>query len=60
MAKKRKETFVKMPEPRYHVAVWDHEGHVAEVLFDASADEVDDLREKYADDPMYDVVAEER
>lgn len=46
-------------EPRYHVSVWNHEGDVVEVLWDATADEVDDIREKYADDPMHDVVAEE-
>ena len=59
MAKKRKSEPL-IPEPRYHVAVWNHEGDVVEVLWDASPDELDEMYEKYADDPMHDVVAEER
>mgnify|MGYP001609399385 CR=1 FL=1 len=54
---KKRDSFI--PEPRYHVAVWDHEGDVVECRWHATPDEVDELREKYADDPMHDVVAEE-
>lgn len=60
MAARKRKPEILIPEPRYHVSVWNHEGDVVEVLWDASADDVDELREKYADDPMHDVVAEER
>lgn len=59
MTKKRKPA-LDTYEPCYEVAVWNHEGDVVEVLWSATADELDEIREKYADDPLHDVVAEER
>ncbi len=52
MAKKRRE-----PEDTYDVSVWDHEGNVVKVLWDATADEVDALYAEYEDDPLLTVVA---
>lgn len=56
MAKKRKE-----PEETYDVTVWNlTNGEIAKKLWRATYEEAEELREYYADEPMYDVVVEER
>jgi hypothetical protein len=47
-------------DERYDVFVWDHEGDVVKSLWDATYDEVEEVREQFADDPLKIVVVEER
>lgn len=46
-------------EPLYDVDVWNTEGDVVKHFREISADEVDQIRENYADEPWLTVVAEE-
>ena len=46
-------------EPMFNVDVWNTEGDVVKHFRDVSADEVDNIREQYADDPWLTVVVEE-
>jgi hypothetical protein len=47
--------------PTYDVTVWnDATGDVVKTLYDASDDEVDEVRERYEDEPFHTVVVEER
>lgn len=46
--------------PRYDVALWDHEGNVVRAWWDVDADELDDIREEYANDHEHVVVATEQ
>lgn len=48
------------PEERFEVTVWDHEGNIVKKLWDASDDEVEEVREQYGDEPLKTVVVEER
>ena len=43
----------------FNVDVWNTEGDVVKHFRDVSADEVDNIREQYADDPWLTVVVEE-
>lgn len=46
------------PEPTFDVDVWNFEGDVIDHARGITADEVDEIRERYSDDPV-DVVVEE-
>lgn len=48
-----------MPE-YFDAQVWNTEGDVAEALWGATRDEVQDLQDKYDDDPFHTVVFEYR
>lgn len=55
----RRTTWFKTFDPtRYNVDVWNHEGDVIDHERSVTADEVDDIRERYAGDPV-DVIATE-
>ena len=45
---------------RFEITVWDHEGNVVKKVGEANHDEVDEVRERYSDDPLKTVVVEER
>jgi len=47
------------PEPLFDVDVWNTEGDVVKHFREVSADEVDNIREHYADEPWLTVVADE-
>lgn len=49
----------KDPEPLYDVDIWNTEGDVVKHFREISADEVDEIRDQYADEPCLTVVAEE-
>lgn len=44
--------------PKYNVDIWNHEGDVVKHFREVTADELDEIREQYEDEPL-DVVAEE-
>lgn len=44
---------------RFDVDVWNHEGDVVRWFRSVTADEVEDIRKEYDDDPSLSVVAEE-
>jgi hypothetical protein len=47
--------------PTYEVTVWnDSNGDIVKKLWEATEDEVDDIRERYEDEPFHSVVVEER
>lgn len=56
---KRTKAFRDFDPTRYRVDVWNHEGDVVDSERSATADEVDAIRERYANDPGLSVVAEE-
>ena len=39
-------------EMRYEISVWNFEGDVVKKLWDASEQELDEVREQYADEPV--------
>jgi hypothetical protein len=47
-------------EELYNVTIWNYEGDVVKAYWSVTADEVDDIQEEYADDPMHSVVVEVR
>lgn len=48
------------PAPMWEVTVWDHEGTIVKKIWEASDDEVADVREQFSDDPLKTIVVEER
>lgn len=44
----------------FDVAIWNHEGDVVKAFWGITADEVDEIREQYADEPLLTVVVQER
>lgn len=56
---KRSKAFRDFDPTRYRVDVWDMEGDVIDHLESATADEVEAMRERYADEPGLSVVADE-
>lgn len=45
---------------RFDVSVWNHEGDVIESLWSATIEELEELQDKYEDDPLCTVVWERR
>ena len=58
MARKPKPTYVE-GEPLFNVDIWNHMGDVVKHYREVTADEVDDIRDQYEDEPTLDVVVEE-
>lgn len=49
------------PEQKFNVDVWDNfNGDVVKSYFDVTADDLDDIREQYADEPLEVVATEAR
>lgn len=44
----------------FDVDIWNHEGDVIRAFRDVTADEVDDIREQYKDEPLLSVVVTPR
>lgn len=47
-------------EPLYRVDIWNTEGDVVKHFRDLTADEVDEIRDQYEDEPWLSVVVEEQ
>jgi hypothetical protein len=47
-------------EDLFDVAIWNHYGDVVKAFWDVSADEVDEIRAQYEDEPELVVVVTER
>lgn len=58
MGRKPKSTYVE-DEPLFNVDIWNHEGDVVKHFREITADEVDEIRDQYEDEPWLDVVVEE-
>lgn len=58
MARKPKSTYVE-DEPLFNVDIWNHEGDVVRHFREVTADEVDEIRDQYEDQPWLDVVVED-
>lgn len=56
---RKTKAFINYDPTRYDVDVWNHEGDVIRHLRDATASEVEAIREEYEDEPV-DVVVTER
>ncbi len=56
--RKPKPTYVE-DEPLYNVDVWNNQGDVVRHFREVTADEVDDIRDQFEDEPWLDVVVEE-
>ncbi|WLA80326.1 hypothetical protein [Bradyrhizobium elkanii] len=59
MPRKQKIAYVE-GEPLYNVDIWNHEGDVVKHFRDLTADEVDEIRDQYEDEPWLSVVVEEQ
>lgn len=46
-------------EPLFNVDIWNNHGDVVKHFREVTADEVDDIRDQYEDEPWLDVVVEE-
>jgi hypothetical protein len=58
MGRKPKPTYVE-GEPLFNVDIWTNQGDVVKHFREVTADEVDDIRDRYEDEPWLDVVVEE-
>jgi hypothetical protein len=58
MVRKPKPTYVE-GEPLYNVDIWNQEGDVVKHFRELTAEEVDEIRDQYEDQPWLTVVAEE-
>lgn len=58
MSKKPKSTYIE-GEPLFNVDIWNNQGDVVKHYREVTADEVDDIRDQYEDEPWLDVVVEE-
>lgn len=58
MGRKSKSTYVE-DEPLYNVDIWNNQGDVVRHFREITADEVDEIRDQYEDEPWLDVVVEE-
>jgi hypothetical protein len=58
MERKPRPTYVE-GEPLYNVDIWNHQGDVVKHFREVTAEEVDDIRDQYDDEPWLDVVVEE-
>lgn len=59
MGRKPKTVYVE-DEPLYTVDIWNNQGDVVKHYRDLTADEVDEIRDQYEDEPWLDVVVEEQ
>lgn len=57
-ARKPKPTYIE-DEPLFNVDIWNSQGDVVKHYRDQTADEVDDIRDQYEDEPWLDVVVED-
>jgi hypothetical protein len=46
-------------EPLYNVDIWNNQGDVVKHFREVTAEEVDEIRDNYEDEPWLDVVVEE-
>lgn len=53
-----KPTYVE-DEPLFNVDIWNNQGDVVKHFREVTADEVDDIRDQYEDEPWLDVVVED-
>lgn len=53
-----KPTYVE-DEPLFNVDIWNNQGDVVKHYREVTAEEVDDIRDQYEDEPWLDVVVEE-
>lgn len=53
--RKLKPTYVE-DEPLFNVDIWNNQGDVVKHFREVTADEVDDIRDQYEDEPWLDVV----
>lgn len=61
MPRPKKRLTVEEDEPTYEVTVWnDSNGDIVKKLWNATASEVEEVREQYEDEPYYSVQVEER
>jgi hypothetical protein len=58
MSRAPKATYVE-GEPLFNVDIWNNQGDVVKHFREVTADEVDDIRDQYEDEPWLDVVVEE-
>lgn len=58
MSPRTKTTYVE-GEPLFNVDIWNNQGDVVKHYRDVTAEEVDEIRDQYEDEPWLDVVVEE-
>lgn len=58
MGRKPRPTYIE-DEPLYNVDIWNNQGDVVRHYREITADEVEDIKDQYEDEPWLDVVVEE-